>query len=135
MRLDLPIWCYIAPAYLTLWTICFSFWNFIDGNGMMTAFGVDTGGESDFIMLNSAARYIAIGVAMILGIWVFRTFASILTALAARLVMDLLDLVAGLQTDLITSGLGVAQPFGMFVGPNLFAIATLIILTRRMSLL
>ncbi|MEJ8563137.1 hypothetical protein QTO30_19255 [Yoonia sp. GPGPB17] len=131
MRLRLPFWWYIAPAYLTLWTICFSLWNFVDGNGMMIAFGVDTGGASDFIMLNSAARYIAIGVAMILGIWVFRTFASILTALVTWLVMDLLDLVAGLQTGLITDGIGVAQSFIMFLGPNLFAIATLVILTRR----
>lgn len=131
MRLVLPFWWYIAPAYLTLWTICFSLWNFVDGNGMMSAFGVDTGGASDFIMLNSAARYIAIGVAMVLGIWVFRTFTSILTALATRLVMDLLDLAAGFQTGLIADGLGIAQSFVMFLGPNLFAIVTLIMLTRR----
>lgn len=68
MRLRLPLWWYIAPVYLTLWTLCFSLWNFVDGNGMMAAFGVDTGGASDFIMLNSAARYAAIGVAMVLGI-------------------------------------------------------------------
>lgn len=131
MRFSLPIWWYIAPAYLTLWTICFSLWNFFDGNGMMSAFGVDTGGASDFIMLNSAARYIAIGVAMVLGIWVFRTFASIVTALAARLVMDGLDLVAGLQTGLISDGLGIAQSFLMFLGPNLFALVTLWWLTPR----
>ena len=131
MRLTLPFWWYIAPAYLTLWTICFSLWNFVDGNGMMAAFGIDTGGASDFIMLNSAARYIAIGVAMVLGIWVFRTFAAILTALAARLAMDLLDLVAGLQTGLISDSIGVAQSLIMFLAPNIFAIATLVVLTRK----
>jgi len=131
MRLSLPLWWNITPAYLTLWTICFSLWSFVDGNGMMAAFGVDTGGASDFIMLNSAARYIAIGVAMTLGIWVFRTIASILTALATRLAMDLLDLVAGLQTGLIKDGAGIAQSFIMFLGPNLFAIATLMVLLPR----
>ena len=130
MRLKLPMWWYIAPAYLTLWTICFSLWNFLDGNGMMAAFGVDTGGASDFIMLNSAARYMAISVAMILGIWVFRTFASILTALCTRLVMDLLDLVAGLQTGLIADWTGVAQSMALFLVPNGIAIASLVYLCR-----
>lgn len=130
MRLSLPIWWYLAPAYLTLWTIGFGLWNFIDGNGMMAAFGVDTGGASDFIMLNSAARYLAIAVCMVLGIWVFRTYAAILTALATRLSMDVLDLVAGLQTGLIAGAGGVARSFGMFLLPNLFAIVTLVVLTR-----
>lgn len=131
MRLTLPLWWYIAPTYLTLWTLCFSLWSYIDGNGMMDAFGVDTGGASAFIMLNSAARYIAISVAMILGIWVFRTLASIITALVTRFVMDILDLLAGVQTGLITDGLGIVQSFLMFLSPNLFALASLWLLTRR----
>ncbi|MEQ8823947.1 MAG: hypothetical protein RIC14_06210 [Filomicrobium sp.] len=131
MRLKLPVWWYIAPAYLTLWTICFSLWNLFDGNGMMAAFGVDTGGASDFIMLNSAARYFAIAVAMILGIWVFRSFESILTALCTRLVMDLLDLAAGLQTGLIADWTGVAQSMSLFLVPNGFAIASLLYLNQK----
>ena len=131
MRLRLPLWWYIAPAYLTLWTICFSLWNLFDGNGMMAAFGVDTGGASDFIMLNSAARYVAVAVAMILGVWVFRSFASILTALCTRFVMDLLDLVAGLQTDLIIDWIGVAQSMALFLVPNGFAMVSLLYLNWR----
>jgi len=130
MRLKPPVWWYVAPAYLTLWTICFSLWNLFDGNGMMAAFGVDTGGASDFIMLNSAARYVAIATAMVLGIWVFRTFASILTAMCTRLVMDLLDLVAGLQTGLIADWTGVAQSMTLFLVPNGFAIISLVYLCR-----
>lgn len=131
MKLSLPIWWYIVPLYLTLWTIVFSGWNLIDGNGMMTAFGVDTGGASPFIMLNSAARYVAIGVAMILGIWIFRTYASIVTALGARLAMDGLDLYAGIQTGLITDITGIVQSLVMFILPNLFALYTLHRLTRN----
>ncbi len=125
-RLALPIWWYIAPAYLTLWTIGFSIWNWVDGHGMMAAFGVETGVASDFIMLNSAARYVALAVAMVLGIWVFRTAAAIVTALGARLAMDLFDLAAGVQTGLIAGFGGVAQSFAMFLLPNLFAIASLV---------
>lgn len=125
MKIKLKWWWYIAPAYLTLWTIAFSLWNFVDGQGMMDAFGVDTGGASQFIMINSAARYIAIGVGMILGIWIFRTFHSILTALWVRLSMDFLDLYAGLETGLIQDVNGVIQSLLMFIIPNLFAIFTL----------
>lgn len=131
MRPALSLWWYIAPAYLTLWTLCFSLWNLLDGNGMMAPFGVETGGASPFIMLNSAARYIAIGVAMIVGIWVFRTFESIITALLARLIMDVLDLAAGLITGLITDGFGIAQSFGLFIGPNLFALVSLWVLNGK----
>ena len=123
---DLPRWWFVLPGYLTLWTIVFSIYNFVDGNGMMTAFGIDTGGASDFIMLNSAGRYIALGVAMIVGIWVFRTFSSIMTALLARLGMDILDLIAGLQTGIITDFSGVTQSFLMFLLPNLLSIWLLI---------
>jgi len=93
---------------------------------MMKAFGVDTGGASSFIMLNSAGRYIALAVAMVGGIWVFRTFSSIMTALLARLGMDILDLIAGWQTGIITDFLGVTQSFLMFLLPNLLSIWLLI---------
>ena len=114
------------PAYLTLWTIGFSLYNLVDGNGMMQAFGIDTGGASDFIMLNSAGRFMALGVAMILGIWVFRTFSSILTVLAARLSMDILDLFAGIQTGIIADATGIVQSFLMFLLPNIISIWFLI---------
>lgn len=131
MRPKLSWWWYIAPAYLTAWTVAFSLWNLIDGTGMMVAFGVEIGTPAEFIMLNSAGRYVALASAMLAGIWIFRTYASIMTALLARLVMDLLDLYAGLATGLIAGGSGVVQSFGMFLLPNLFAIVTLHILSNR----
>ena len=119
MKVQLKWWWFILPAYLTLWSVAFSAWNLLDPNGMMESFGIDTGGASDFIMLNSAARYVAISVAMILGIWWFRTYYSILTSLFARLTMDLLDLYAGIQADIIQDFTGVLQSFLMFLLPNL----------------
>lgn len=125
LSFSLPKWWYILPAYLTLWSVCFSLYNFIDGNGMMEAFGIDTGGASDFIMLNSAGRYMALALAMVFGIWVFRTFYSILTALLARLSMDVLDLIAGLQAGIITDATGVIQSLLMFLLPGLLSIGFL----------
>ena len=130
MNLKLKWWWYLAPAYLTLWSIGFSLWNLIDGNGMMNAFGVDIGTPSRFIMLNSAARYVAIAIAMVVGIWIFGTFSSIMTALIVRLTMDILDLYAGLASGLIDRPMGVAQSLAMFILPNLLAIATLIRINR-----
>ena len=66
MKVQLKWWWFILPAYLTLWSVAFSTWNLLDPNGMMASFGIDTGGATDFIMLNSAARYIAISIAMIM---------------------------------------------------------------------
>ena len=97
----------------------------------MAAFDIDTGGASDFIMLNSAGRYMALGVAMVAGIWVFRTFSSILTALLARLGMDVLDLVAGLQAAIIVDATGIVQSFLMFLLPNLISIWLLFRFKRR----
>ena len=133
MKMKLKWWWYIAPGYLTLWTIAFSLWNLADAEGMMTAFGVDTGGASEFIMLNSAARYVAIGIGMIFGIWIFRTFHSTLTALIIRLVMDLLDLYSGLKAGLIVDGGGVIQSLLMFIVPGLLAIYTLVRLKSPIS--
>ena len=126
MKLKLKWWWYILPAYLTLWTVGFSLWNLMDGEGMMTAFNVDTGGASSFIMLNSAARYVAIAVGMILGIWVFVTYTSIMTALATRLTMDLIDLYAGLQAGIITDTTQVIQSLLMFLIPNIISIILLV---------
>ncbi|NEQ55608.1 MAG: hypothetical protein F6K11_36770 [Leptolyngbya sp. SIO3F4] len=122
MKIKLKWWWYILPVYLTLWTIAFSLWNLMDGNGMMEAFGVDTGGASPFIMLNSAGRYVSIAVAMVLGIWVFSTFHSILLALIVRLTMDVLDLGIGLQTGLVEGAGGVIQSLLMFIIPNIISL-------------
>ena len=122
MKIKLKWWWYILPAYLTLWTMAFSLWNLMDGNGMMEAFGVDTGGASPFIMLNSAGRYVSIAVAMVLGIWVFSTFHSILLALLVRLTMDVLDLGIGLQTGLVEGAGGVIQSLLMFIIPNIISL-------------
>ena len=126
MKLQMKWWWYIIPAYLTLWTLGFSIWNLIDANGMMEAFGVDTGGASDFILLNSASRYFAIAIGMVLGIWVFREFHSALTVLIIRLTMDVLDLYSGLQAGLITDASGIIQSLLMFLIPNIITILLLI---------
>ncbi len=126
LKLKISWWWYLIPGYLTLWTIAFSIWSIVDGYGMMEAFQVDTGGASEFIMLNSAARYLAISVAMIAGIWVFGTYSSILTALLTRLTMDVLDLYAGLATGLIQDVSGVVQSLLMFLIPNLIAVIWLV---------
>lgn len=99
----------------------------------MNAFGVDIGTPSRFIMLNSAARYVAIAIAMVVGIWIFGTFSSIMTALIVRLTMDILDLYAGLASGLIDSSTGVVQSCIMFILPNLVAIVTLIRIKARFS--
>ena len=132
-RFEVPKWWFVLPAYLTLWTVVFSMYNLIDGNGMMETFGIDTGGASDFIMLNSAGRYVALAVAMIFGIWIFRSFSSILTVLLARLVMDILDLVAGLQAGIIVDATGVVQSFLMFLLPNLISIWLLLKYKKKVT--
>ena len=129
----LPNWWFIIPAYLTLWSIGFSSYNYFDGNGMMEAFGIDTGGASDFIMLNSAGRYLAIAAGMVIGIWFFRTYSSIMTALLIRLVMDVLDLVVGLQVGIITDATGIIQSLLMFILPNLITIWLLIRFKNRVG--
>ena len=133
MKIKLKWWWYILPAYLTLWTIAFSLWNLMDGNGMMEAFGVDTGGASPFIMLNSAGRYVSIAVAMVLGIWVFSTFHSILLALLVRLTMDVLDLGIGLQTGLVEGAGGVIQSLLMFIVPNIISLFFLFRLNKVLT--
>ncbi|MEM9718906.1 MAG: hypothetical protein AAGA10_06655 [Bacteroidota bacterium] len=123
MRLNIS---HLFLTYITLWSICFSLYNYIDGDGMMDAFGMNTGGASAFIMLNSAGRYIALAIALIFGIGVFRSFFSILTALLAKLGMDVLDLIVGLKTEIIADFTGVIQSFLMFLLPNIISIWLLI---------
>ena len=122
MKLQLKWWWYILPGYLTLWSLVFSVWNLMDGQGMMESYGINTGGASDFIMLNSASRYVAIAIGMVLGIWIFRTFHSIIVALIIRVTMDLLDLYSGLQTGVIQDFPGIVQSLLMFVLPNILSI-------------
>ncbi len=126
MKLKLKCWWYIIPSYLTLWSLGFSVWSLVDGQGMMEAFGADTGGASTFILLNSAARYFAIAVGMVLGIWVFRTFHSILLALIIRLIMDVLDLYAGIEAGVITDFGGVLNSLLMFIIPNVISMILLV---------
>ena len=133
MKPNLKWWWYILPAYLTLWSVGFSLWNLMDGQGMMDSFGIETGGASEFIMLNSASRYVAIAVGMIFGIWIFRTFHSILLALIVRLVMDLLDLYSGLEAGVIEDLAGVVQSMLMFIGPNIISMAILLKLKEKGS--
>ena len=122
----LPNWWFVFPGYLTLWTVIFSVYSYLDGNGMMLQFGIDTGGATDFIMLNSAGRYLAIAVGMLVGIWIFRSYYSILTALAVRFCMDIMDLVIGIQTDVIQDMAGIVQSLLMFLLPGALAIGLLI---------
>ena len=125
-NIQIPAWWFILPVYLTLWTVGFSLYNYLDGNGMMQNFGIDTGGASDFIMLNSAGRYLAIALGMILGIWVFRTYHSILLSLLIRLAMDILDLLVGIRTSVIEDYSGIMQSFLMFLLPGLISIGFLV---------
>ncbi|MEM9675658.1 MAG: hypothetical protein AAF992_23910, partial [Bacteroidota bacterium] len=118
-------------AYLTLWSASFSLWSLLDSEGMMAIFGIDTGGSTAFILLNSASRYVAIAVGMVVGVWIFRTFHSILTALIVRLTMDILDLYSGLQAGVIESVDGIFQSAFMFLLPNLISIFLLIRLTGK----
>lgn len=128
---NVPRWWFILPAYLTLWSVTFSFWNLADGDGMMRAFGIDTGGTSEFVMLNSASRYVAIALGMVVGIWGFKTVHSILTVLIIRLVMDILDLYSGIDTEVIAGLSGVFQSLLMFLIPNLISIILLIRFSSR----
>ncbi|MEM7028688.1 MAG: hypothetical protein AAF629_03765 [Chloroflexota bacterium] len=127
----IPIWVLIYPALLTLWSIVFAVWFIVDGAGAFEAFGIPTQAEP-FILQTSASRYLGIAAAMVLGIWVFRTPKSILTALLARLTMDIFDTVAGFRTGMLSPDLvGFIQPFLMFLGPNLFTIIYIWILNNR----
>ncbi len=125
----------MLPVYLTAWSLAFGIWGFVDGAAMFDSFSIpahSTTMHDQFILQNSAARYLGIAAALVVGIFVFRTRGSIVTALAARGVMDILDLVAGLRTGLLEAPVwGVFQSFAMFLLPNLLAIALLRIAARN----
>ena len=125
-------WWYLIPAYLTLWSIGFGIWNFVDGQGMFKQFQIDfqqTSAANEFVIKNSAARYLGIALALVIGIWLLSTPEAAFTALAARLLMDVLDWVAGLQTGILEKPVtGSIQSFLMFVGPNLLTIVLLFLL-------
>lgn len=124
--LTLPWWWYILPAYLTVWSFVFATWNFFDGAAMFKAFKIDfsiTSTADAFIIKNSAARYLGITAALIVGVFLFRTPEAIVTALVARFVMDVFDLVAGLQTGLLEKPVtGIMQSVAMFLAPNAIAL-------------
>lgn len=127
----IPRWLLIYPALLTLWSIVFASWFVIDGAGAFEAFGIPTQAEP-FILQTSASRYLGIAVGMVVGIWILRTPKSILTALLARLTMDIFDTIAGFRTGLLDPTLlGFLQPFIMFLGPNLFTIIYIWVLQNR----
>ena len=123
---------YLIPAYLTLWSIGFGLWNFVDGPGMFKQFNLGFEPRNhvgQFILKNSAARYLGIAIALLIGIWLLRSPEAALTALIARLLMDVLDLVAGLQTGTLENPTtGTIQSFLMFLGPNILTIILLLVL-------
>ncbi|MCG8441607.1 MAG: hypothetical protein MI723_07360 [Caulobacterales bacterium] len=110
----------LAPTlYLALWSSVFAVWSFIDGAGVFAAFGLDMGGDP-FVLQNSGARYLGIAAALWAAILVFRTKSAVLTALTARLTMDVFDVVAGARTGVIDPLLpGIAQSAAMFLIPAL----------------
>lgn len=130
-ELTVPIWWYLFPLYLTGWSLIFGSWNFVNGQGMFKSFGMEFEVNTpvdEFILKNSAARYLGIGAALLVGVWLIGTPSAIFTALIARLVMDILDLVSGLQTGTIGNPVtGTIQSFLMFLLPNLIAIALIFI--------
>ena len=104
-------------------------WTFVDGEGLFEAFGIEvsvaTQGD-EFVLANSGARYLGIAAALIVGIFVVNSAAAALTALTARLVMDVGDVVAGIRTDQFDNvGVGVAQSAAMFLAPSVISIVWL----------
>jgi len=126
--LSVPWPLLIHPALITLWTTFFSLWFLIDSQGAFAAFDIATNAEP-FILQTSASRYVALAVALWLGVWILRTPETMFVALLARFSMDVLDTVAGLRTGLLEPTVtGFAQPLLMFLAP---ALVTLVWLGRR----
>ncbi|MEM6929532.1 MAG: hypothetical protein AAF602_21510 [Myxococcota bacterium] len=126
-----PWWLLVYPILVALWSTAFSIWSAVDATAMYAAFGLDVSCDS-FAMGNSVARYAGIAVALWLAILVVRTPEALLVAMVARHVMDLGDVVAGLQVGLM-GPLDLWQPFLMFLGPEWFTIGGLIWWSRRTS--
>ncbi|MEM9517503.1 MAG: hypothetical protein AAGA42_21830 [Actinomycetota bacterium] len=127
-------WWYVLPGYLTLWSVTNGVWTFVDGEGLFDTFGIDitvvtTGDE--FVLANSGARYLGIATALVIGVFLVNSAAAAFTALSARLVMDLGDVVAGIRSDQFDNvALGIVQSAVMFIGPCLISIAWLVRATR-----
>lgn len=123
-------WWYVLPGYLTVWSLVMGTWNFIDGPGMFGRFGIELSVHTDgdrFELKSSAARYLGIGIALLVGVFLVDAVAAAAVALLARLTMDVLDLVAGMQTrqfdNLVT---GIAQSTAMFLAPSIVSLLWLL---------
>ena len=111
-------WLWLIPAiYLAAWSTVFGIWSFVDGAGVFRAFGLEMAGDP-FVLMNSGARYLGIAAALLLALWL-RHPVAVITALAARLVMDLGDVAAGLRAGLLDPlWAGLAQSAAMFLIPG-----------------
>lgn len=123
-------WWLVLPGYLALWSLTNGVWTFVDGQGLFDAFGIDitvaTDGD-EFVLANSGARYLGIAAALIVGIFVLDSAAAAVTALTARLVMDVGDVVAGIRTDQFDNvAVGLAQSAAMFLLPSIVSIVWLL---------
>ncbi|MEM7272407.1 MAG: hypothetical protein AAF547_04945 [Actinomycetota bacterium] len=122
-------WWYLLPGYLTLWSMVNGAWTFLDGEGIFTAFGIDItvdGTGDQFVLANSGARYLGIAVALIVGVFVIDSTAAAATALAARLTMDVLDVVAGIRTEQFDNiAVGLAQSAALFLIPGVVSLTWL----------
>ena len=95
---------YLIPTiYLALWSIIFSIWSFIDGESVYEAFNLDLDVGDDFVLQNSGARYLGIATSLWVSILIFRDRESLLTALSARVIMDIFDVVGGIRTGTLPS--------------------------------
>lgn len=123
-------WWFVLPGYLALWSLTNGIWTFVDGQGLFDAFGIDTTvvtAVDEFVLANSGARYLGIAAALIVGIFVIDSVAAAVTALAARLVMDVGDVVAGIRTDQFDDiAVGLAQSAAMFLVPSIVSIVWLL---------
>lgn len=122
-------WWYLLPGYLTIWSLVNGTWTFIDGQGLFTAFGIDItvdGAGDEFVLANSGARYLGIGAALVIGVFIIDSVAAATTALTARLTMDLLDIAAGIRTDQFDNiAVGLAQSAVLFIIPSFASLAWL----------
>ncbi|MEN0065780.1 MAG: hypothetical protein AAGA48_26815 [Myxococcota bacterium] len=126
---SLPWWLLAYPVIVALWSTAFTIWSAVDASAMYDAFGLDVSCDP-FAMGNSVARYAGIAAALWLAILVVRTPEALLVAMVARHVMDLGDVVAGLQVGLM-GPFDLWQPFVMFLGPEWLTIAGLVMWARR----
>lgn len=122
-------WWYLLPGYLTVWSLVNGTWTFLDGQGLFDTFGIDitvvTPGD-EFVLVNSGARYLGVAAALLVGVFVLDSAAAALTALVARLVMDVGDVIGGITTDQFDDvALGIAQSAILFLIPTTVSIVWL----------